>query len=560
MASRDENDLHKKLKDALKKADVGPGAGGGGGGGSVVMTVFGPGGGGGGGPMQTSSNNPAMGVHGSGAGYDGGPLVSLVGGGGFGGGGGGDGFSLKKIAAQFIPKKHYQNAVDHALFTEKKLLKAAIADLAKKETSDNAYKGFKPGDFIETAAEFNEFLAFMKPFYPDWFHIEDDYNFAQQEMLIDCSVGNFHTVKVIHLHEASKTFVKYVLDSALLEFDNGAPLPTLGGVANEGTNMALKLNAFNGLVTLKKIGVPQVLFDWLSKNGKVEYEGGSFVLTVGFVHTKVVVPLAHVQAANLGTMPAHIKQKYQKEFAAALNSIHHEWVKYPGADGLKAEVLQPGFSKSFPHILAETVEKAASGLVEDLYGLPAIIQKDLEEVLTKNELLNPDPAGSKIGAALKKGFSLTEAQKAHVKELPTLANITGPTIEVVTTPAWPCFDFVYLKSAPLVKLYAADRLYQPVAGSTPGKRYYAVAFNKEFRVGAAYNGSELSIRIESPQWQEHFAKLGPIFPVSPQKGYTSMHVEVENDMMAAKVMGAVLSGLGLAWETPLPNLQVIKGK
>ena len=60
--------------------------------------------------------------------------------------------------------------------------------------------------------------------------------------------------------------VKETIDGAIADF------------ANEGFDM-LKLMAFNGLATIKKIGVPQYLYEWfVSNDGKVEYDNGKLTL------------------------------------------------------------------------------------------------------------------------------------------------------------------------------------------------------------------------------------------------------------------------------------------
>ena len=40
--------------------------------------------------------------------------------------------------------------------------------------------------------------------------------------------------------------------------------------------------------------------------------------------------------------------------------------------------------------------------------------------------------------------------------------------------------------------------------------------------------------------------------------YASMHLQVEDDDLRRKTLGAVLMGLGLAFDTPLPNYAILK--
>ena len=140
-------------------------------------------------------------------------------------------------------------------------------------------------------------------------------------------------------------------------------------------------------------------------------------------------------------------------------------------------------------------------------------------------------------------------------------SFTGKKEPSPTSGFWPMFDVKQLKTAPLVKLRDAHKMYQPVHGSSSGSRYTLVGGNAEVRIAARYTGGQLSVRIEGPGWQKHASAIGDIgFECYNAKDYASMHLAVgEDTKMANKTLGAILLGLGIPLETPLPNVTVFKG-
>jgi hypothetical protein len=116
-----------------------------------------------------------------------------------------------------------------------------------------------------------------------------------------------------------------------------------------------------------------------------------------------------------------------------------------------------------------------------------------------------------------------------------------------------------MQTAKQVKLRDATMMYQPVLGTSSGSRYFVVGANKAVRVAARLSMSSLSIRIEGPGWKNHVSGVGAMgFTVNSDKDYASLHLNVGDDLqMAAKTLGAVLLGLGLPLETPLPNIKRI---
>lgn len=115
-----------------------------------------------------------------------------------------------------------------------------------------------------------------------------------------------------------------------------------------------------------------------------------------------------------------------------------------------------------------------------------------------------------------------------------------------------------LKTAPTVPLRNATKLYQPVKGSSATSRYFLVAAGKGIRVAARYRQQNLSIRIEGQEFASHKAQMEACGFHNVATDYASMHLQVADPVLAAKALGAVLLGLGIQLDTPLPDLTKLK--
>ena len=183
----------------------------------------------------------------------------------------------------------------------------------------------------------------------------------------------------------------------------------------------------------------------------------------------------------------------------------------------------------------------------------------LHEVLSTPEVVKPAPP-------LHATPDVTKAAPAF-KPPPakTIDEIVEATVKAQASAqtAWPQFDLGKLKTGELVKLRDATMMYQPVHGSSTASRYFVVAANKDIRVAARWKGSALSIRIEGPGLDQHVGSIKAcgFDNVNQGKAYASLHLEVGLDqVLASKALGAVLLGLGLPLETPIPRLELIKDK
>jgi hypothetical protein len=148
------------------------------------------------------------------------------------------------------------------------------------------------------------------------------------------------------------------------------------------------------------------------------------------------------------------------------------------------------------------------------------------------------------------------------KQKPGALSLLKQKPKAMPAPAapWPSFDMKALKTAAPIKLRDATQMYQPVKGSSPNSRYFLVAANDDLRIAARYKGASLSVRIEGPAWEKHSPSIKAcgFDNVQPEQGYASIHLHVADPVIAGKALGAILLGLGVELQTPIPNLAVIK--
>ena len=156
-----------------------------------------------------------------------------------------------------------------------------------------------------------------------------------------------------------------------------------------------------------------------------------------------------------------------------------------------------------------------------------------------------------------------EGLTSVMDQLPPIATapqVAPSTSNTKKTAAWTEFPLSKLKSATPVQLAGADRLYQPVRGSSPSSRYFLVAGNADLRIAARLKGTSLSIRIEGPNYDKHKASIQACGFGSVGDNYASLHLDTSSLIDANKALGAVLLGLGVKLETPLPDLSLLQDK
>ena len=109
------------------------------------------------------------------------------------------------------------------------------------------------------------------------------------------------------------------------------------------------------------------------------------------------------------------------------------------------------------------------------------------------------------------------------------------------------------------KLADASQMYQPVRGTSTGSVYSVVALSDLIKVAARVTGQKLSMRvegkgIESQKIADKLTEMG----FAPTAGsHYSMHMAC-GEVPADRVIGAILAGLGVEFQTPLPVLVKVK--
>ena len=286
---------------------------------------------------------------------------------------------------------------------------------------------------------------------------------------------------------------------------------------------------FDGPHAVKKIGIKQSVFDWLTTE-KVVIKLTAKEFTFTHDGTFVIVPVAlnDLQLLAANKLPLSNKVILGQKIEQALAQT---WAGVPAG----AAPAQQAAPKHFiPPAQKVPVDGAMTG---KLTGAP-------EHLLNKVQYVPIDPA-------LKSALSKAKEEGIQSK----------PGVTVVATKGWPVFDLTKINSAPVTKLRDAAMMYQPVASTSPDSRYFMIAAGDNVRVAARYKDASLSVRIEGdnlPKWKAMVTACG-FSPGNKGGAYASLHLAVGTDLMTAnKTLGAILMGLGIPFETPLPNLKLIK--
>jgi hypothetical protein len=261
--------------------------------------------------------------------------------------------------------------------------------------------------------------------------------------------------------------------------------------------------SMNALAAIQKIGIAQSLYDWLKDSDiHVKLVADKFIFAIpssspnGDMTWTVDVTLAKLQALSTNTLSPVTKAQLSKEISDVIIT-------------LQATTDHAAYAESIP-------PKPTS---------------------------SPEPAKSALGSLPPLDVISAKSKKA----------------EGIT---WGSYDITKLTTGPRVKLFDAKCMYQPVSGTSSTSRYYLVAGNDEVRVAARYASTGLSIRIEGPKFDKNKAamiELGLKVQESSGTPYASLHLSLNNDLLAAKTLGAILLGLGFKYDTPFPDIKSIKG-
>lgn len=128
--------------------------------------------------------------------------------------------------------------------------------------------------------------------------------------------------------------------------------------------------------------------------------------------------------------------------------------------------------------------------------------------------------------------------------------------------AFPELSDAEMMTANTVPLHEAEKLYQPVRGTSTGSRYFAMGLHPSLKVAVRWNDHALAIRIEGPLLKVESAReeLKAFGFSNTTSEYGSMHLNVGEVVLARKVLGSVLGGLSIQWPHVFPFIERIANK
>lgn len=145
----------------------------------------------------------------------------------------------------------------------------------------------------------------------------------------------------------------------------------------------------------------------------------------------------------------------------------------------------------------------------------------------------------------------------------------APVVEATVIPAsqvdtaWSECDALTMKEAPLVPLMSAQRILQPVQGTSKGSRYFFICeYANGVRMAIKHDKptSGLSIRLEGAGlsgMQQAWALAGLAWDIGKGGQYQSVHMSCGSTVDVVKAIASVLFALGTDLKTPAPNLQKV---
>ena len=107
-----------------------------------------------------------------------------------------------------------------------------------------------------------------------------------------------------------------------------------------------------------------------------------------------------------------------------------------------------------------------------------------------------------------------------------------------------------------VKLVDAQTQYQKVFGTSNGAIYYAIALFSDLKIAIKIKDTTVSIRAEGdiPKYKSNLEAGGLSIKGS---GYASVHLNCNSGLMLKRAVGASLMSMGVAFDTPIPNLSYL---
>jgi hypothetical protein len=137
----------------------------------------------------------------------------------------------------------------------------------------------------------------------------------------------------------------------------------------------------------------------------------------------------------------------------------------------------------------------------------------------------------------------------------------GSGISVGLTAAVAAVEKAYVstENSEPVKLAQAQHLYQKVLGTSPKSYYYVVAMATAplVAVAAKLQGARLSVRVEGNFDAQDWNKVA-VCKGGSAGTYLSGHFDATEKAPVDKILGAVLVGSGVEFDTPMPSMKKLR--
>ena len=166
-----------------------------------------------------------------------------------------------------------------------------------------------------------------------------------------------------------------------------------------------------------------------------------------------------------------------------------------------------------------------------------------------------DPLGDGAGP-----MPSTDGETIAPQDLATLADKKGKGEADMAT--FPTCSVAEMIGDQTVKLRHATKLYQPVQGTSGTSRYFVVAVCTKLAVAVRWKGAKMAIRIEGSLLENTSARkaLALFGFTNIGEKYGSMHLPASDSTLARKLLGSVLMGVAMDWDSPWPDVMRLHGK
>ena len=286
--------------------------------------------------------------------------------------------------------------------------------------------------------------------------------------------------------------------------------------------MPIMFKGMTGPELLSLLEIPPDDAKWLGANGfKVQVFATEIRLSNGKLQAATPCKMDHLVQLKAGTAGPILVKQLRMQMVGAIKS------------------LKKGMGEAYPGVVTGTFEMLAGGdkpPAQPASGIMAVLAKNKPKPLQEHP---PEPTSPPFPAGYGKVVPATKVEEPST---------------------WSQFPLPLLGKAVPVPLSEANQMYQPVRGSSSGSRYFLVGANDDLRVACRYISKSLSIRIEGPGYAKHKDRIHACGVTGGKSDYASIHLNVDDHITAAKALGAVLLGIGITLETPLPDLMLLHNK